>query len=61
MRTARPARRTLEISPEAMAIHYFLIAAAAMQGLGQRRAAALTSLLRLEPDFSLKWLSQNMA
>jgi hypothetical protein len=42
-----------------MAIHYFLIAAAAMQGLGQRRAA--TSLLRLEPDFSLKWLSENMA
>ena len=31
------ARRTLEISPEAMAIHYFLIAAAAMQG---DRAAA---------------------
>jgi hypothetical protein len=32
-----PARRTVEISPEAMAIHYFLIAAAATQG---DRAAA---------------------
>ena len=31
------------------------------RGIGQRRAAALTSLLRLEPDFSLKWLSENMA
>ena len=31
------------------------------RGIGQRRAAALTSLLRLEPDFSLKWLSEKMA
>ena len=55
------AHRTIERSPENQAAHYFLVAANAM--LGDRAAAveALGALMRLRPDFSLTWLSENMA
>ncbi len=55
------ARRLIERSPEHMAAHYFLTAAAAMQEDRAATAATLASLLRLRPDFSLKWLGENMA
>ena len=55
------ALRMIERSPEAIAAHYFLVAAAAMHGDTAAAAEALASLLRLRPEFSLKWLSENMA
>ena len=54
-------RRMIERSPEAIAARYFLIAAAAMHGDTVAAAEAVASLLRLRPEFSLKWLSKNMA
>jgi TolB-like protein len=55
------AHRLIERSPEHTAGHYFLAAAAALQEDRAAAAEALASLLRLRPNFSLKWLSENMA
>ena len=55
------ARNTIERSPEHLPAHFFLTAAAAMQGESVMAVAALAALLRLQPDLSLAWMSQNMA
>jgi adenylate cyclase len=55
------AHRTIERSPENQAAHYFLVAANAMLGDRAAAAEALAALMRLRPDFSLTWLSENMA
>jgi TolB-like protein/Flp pilus assembly protein TadD len=54
------ARNAVEISPEHPPAYFFLIAAAAMQG-DLATAAALATLFRLQPEFSLAWMSENMA
>ena len=55
------ARNTIERSPEHLPAHFFLIGASAMQGESAMAVAALAALLRLQPDLSLAWMSQNMA
>jgi TolB-like protein/Flp pilus assembly protein TadD len=55
------AHRALERSPENQAAHYFLVAANAMRGDRAATVAALAALLRLRSDFSVRWLSENMA
>jgi tetratricopeptide (TPR) repeat protein len=54
------ARETTERYPEYLPAHYVLIAAAAMQGEGEAVGEALATLLRLQPDFSLAWVSEVM-
>jgi TolB-like protein len=55
------ARLTIERSPEFLPAQFTLIAAAAMQGDMITASAALATLLRLRPDFSLAWIRENMA
>jgi tetratricopeptide (TPR) repeat protein len=55
------AHRTIERSPENQAAHYFLVAANAMREDQAASAEALAALMRLRPDFSVRWLSENMA
>ena len=51
---------TIERYPEYLPAHYVLIAAAAMQGEREAMVEALAALLRLQPDFSLAWVSEVM-
>jgi adenylate cyclase len=55
------AYRTIERSPENQAAHYFLVAANGMRGDRVATKAALAALMRLRSDFSVTWLSENMA
>jgi TolB-like protein len=55
------ARRTIERYPSHLPPYYALIAAAALQGDTVTASEALSTLLRLRPDLSLTWASQNMA
>jgi adenylate cyclase len=54
------ARETIERYPEYLPAHYVLIAAAAMQGEREAAGEALGTLLRVQPDFSLAWVSEVM-
>jgi TolB-like protein len=55
------ARNTIGRSPEHLPAFFFLIGAAGMKGDLPVAVEALTTLLRLQPDFSLAWMSHNMA
>ena len=55
------ARRVIERSSDHIAAHYLLIAAAAIQGDTTVAVATRADLLRLRPDFSVGWLSENFA
>jgi TolB-like protein len=54
------ARETIERYPEYLPGHYVLIAAAAMQGEREAAGEALAVLLRVQPNFSLAWVSEVM-
>ena len=54
------ARAMLARYPEYLAAHYVLVAATAMQGDTEAASEALAAMLRLRPDFSLAWVSENM-
>jgi TolB-like protein len=54
-------RKTIERSPEYLPGHIHFIAAAAMQGDVEATAEALSTLVRLRPEFSIAWVSENMA
>jgi len=54
------AREAIEKYPEAIGVHMHLVAAAAMQGPHDAAAEALAELLRVRPDFSLAWASDNI-
>ncbi len=54
------AREMIERYPEYLPAHYVLIAAAVMQGEREAARNALAALLRLQPDFSLAWVSEIM-
>jgi hypothetical protein len=54
-------RNAIDRSPEHPPAYFFLIAAAAMQGDLAAATEALATLLRLQPGFSLAWMSENMA
>jgi adenylate cyclase len=54
------ARKTIERHPGHLPPYSALIAAAALQGDALAAAEAMTDLLRLRPDFSLTWASQNL-
>ena len=54
------ARETIERHPEHQPAHFWLIAAAAMEGDTEASAEALATLLRLRPDLSLTSVSENM-
>ena len=51
------ARKLIDKQPENLMANYLLIAASAMQKDSAATAAALASLLRLRPDFSVTWVS----
>ncbi|MBV8338272.1 MAG: tetratricopeptide repeat protein, partial [Alphaproteobacteria bacterium] len=53
------ARKTIDKTPEYSPPHTLLIAAAAVQGETEAAAEALAARLRLRPDFSLAWASNN--
>jgi adenylate cyclase len=53
------ARNVIEKSPEAIPGHFFLTAALAMEGDLTAAAEARDTLLRLRPDYSLTWVTQN--
>jgi adenylate cyclase len=55
------ARRVMERHPELVFPQYLLIAAAALQGDIPTAAEALSTLLRLRPEFSLAWANANTA
>ena len=55
------ARNVIEKSPEWLAGHSFLTAALAMEGDLTAAAEARDTLLRLRPDYSLTWVTQNQA
>jgi adenylate cyclase len=55
------ARRVIERHPALVFPQYLLIAAAALRGDIPTAAEALTTLLRLRPEFSLAWASENTA
>jgi tetratricopeptide (TPR) repeat protein len=55
------ARNTIEKSPETLPGHFFLSAALAMEGDLTAAAEARGTLLRLRPEFSLTWLSENQS
>lgn len=54
------ARNTVERYPELHWPHALLVAAAAMRRDRITTAEALDARLRLRPDFSLAWMTQNM-
>jgi len=54
------ARNLIEKSPGDIAGHFFLTAALAMEGDLTGAAAARDRLLRLRPEFSLNWMTENM-
>jgi TolB-like protein/class 3 adenylate cyclase/Tfp pilus assembly protein PilF len=54
------ARQTIERHPGHLPTYSALIAASALQGDTTAAAEAVTSLLRLRPDFSLAWARKNM-
>ena len=54
------ARETVEKYPEALGVHMHLVAAAGMQGPQDTAAEALAELLRVRPDFTLAWASDNI-
>jgi tetratricopeptide (TPR) repeat protein len=45
--------------PEFRPVHHLLVAAVAMQGDRGAAAEALTTMLRLQPDFTLAWVNEN--
>jgi tetratricopeptide (TPR) repeat protein len=53
------ARSAIERSPEIVPGHFFLTAALAMEGELTAAAEARDTLLRLLPDYSLTWVTQN--
>jgi adenylate cyclase len=53
------ARNTIERGPEDRGAYVLLVAAAAMQGDMESAAHGLTPLHRLNPEFSLAWISDN--
>jgi adenylate cyclase len=53
------ARNAIEKSPEIIPGHFFLTAALAMEGDMTAAAEARDTLLRLLPDYSLTWVTQN--
>ena len=55
------ARNVIEKSPELLAGHSVLTAALAMEGDLTAAAEARDTLLRLRPDYSLPWVTQNQA
>ena len=55
------ARNAIGRSPEHPPAYFFLIAAAAMRGDLASAADALARLRRLQPEFSLAWMRENMA
>ena len=55
------ARNTFARSPEYPPGHIHFIAAAAMQGDMEAGAKAFAGLLRQRADFSMAWVSENMA
>ena len=54
------ARNMIEKSPGHIAGHFFLTAALAMEGDLTAAAEARGTLLRLRPEFSLTWMTENM-
>jgi adenylate cyclase len=54
------ARNMIEKSPENLPGHFFLTAALAMEGDLTAAAEARGTLLRLQPEFSLTWMSENL-
>ena len=54
------ARNMIEKSPGYLAGHFFLTAALAMEGDLTAAAEARGTLLRLQPEFSLTWMTENM-
>jgi tetratricopeptide (TPR) repeat protein len=54
------ARNMIEKSPEHLAGHFYLTAALAMEGDLTTAAEARGTLLRLRPEFSLTWMTENM-
>jgi adenylate cyclase len=54
------ARNTIETSPDWLAGYVCLIAASAMEGDLIAAAEARSTLLRLQPAFSLAWMTENM-
>ena len=54
------ARNTIDESPAHLAGHFYLVAALAMQGEMTAAAEARDALLRLRPEFSLKWAAENL-
>ena len=55
------ARAAIESAPEHLVAHRLLVAAAAMAGDTSAAAEALATLLLLQPNLSLAWVSQNTA
>jgi len=55
------ARAAIESAPEHLVAHRLLVAAAAMAGDTPAAAEALATLLLLQPNLSLAWVSQNTA
>ena len=53
------ARDVIEKSPEIVPGHFFLTAALAMEGDLTAAAETRDTLLRLLPDYSLTWVTQN--
>jgi len=54
------AREAVEKYPEALGVYMHLVAAAGTQGPHDAAAEALAELLRVRPDFSLAWASDNI-
>ena len=54
------ARKTIERHPGHLPPYHALIAAAALEGDTLAAAEGVTNLLRLRPNFSLTWASDNM-
>jgi tetratricopeptide (TPR) repeat protein len=57
---ARWAHNMIEKSPGHLAGHFFLTAARAMEGDLTAATEARGTLLRLRPEFSLTWMTENM-
>jgi TolB-like protein len=55
------ARNVIEKNPEFLPGHFFLTAALAMERDLTAAAEAQETLLRLRPEFSLSWMTENMA
>jgi len=53
------ARNAIEKSPEHIAGHSFLTAALAMEGDLAATAEARDTLFRLNPEYSLTWMTEN--